>query len=74
MSMVRRTKDGGSHEIIGDDPLDKVWACLDCYWKGRLGECDVDYSCPQCRGTNVQAADGAEYKLERYSGEIGTVN
>lgn len=72
MAMVRKTKDGGSHEVIGDNPLDQIWACLDCYWKGRVGECDIDFSCPKCRGLNVHRAEGEARALDQYFGEIGS--
>ena len=38
---------------IVQNPLDKIWLCRNCFWKGRVGECDIDFLCPECKSDNI---------------------
>ncbi len=57
---------------MGVDSLDKLWCCLTCNWKGRVGEmllgqADADgFLCPKCRSSNTFPADGGSYDVPEY--------
>jgi len=67
-------------EIGAADPLSTVWACLMCWWKGRIGKMRVAgdaplasaLRCPSCGSDNVHPADGTVRDLPAYYGPIGT--
>jgi hypothetical protein len=56
------------------------WCCLDCYWKGTVGEmfpgptAISPFACPKCRGSNTTKANNESKTLTEYHGEIGTKN
>jgi hypothetical protein len=60
--------------------LDSVWACLDCYWKGRAGEMALPkrmaggFVCPKCKSDNTHPAWREVVTVNEYFGPIGTRN
>jgi NAD-dependent SIR2 family protein deacetylase len=61
------------------DPMTRRWACLNCGWKGALGEMFAGATwndppqCPKCRSGNTSTAEGV-HDVPAYRGEIGTRN
>lgn len=41
------------------DPLDQIWTCLTCFWKGRAGELIARDAvrCPRCSSDNIHPTD-----------------
>ncbi len=56
--------------------LDKQAVCLDCRWKGRVGELIAHDTlrCPECRSANWHPAEREVINLARYHGDVGTLN
>ena len=60
--------------------LNGVWACIDCYWKGRISKLKLGkdmrhpFHCPRCFSGNVHPACKDVITLTRYDGPIGTRN
>lgn len=56
-------------------PLNKRWACLNCGWKGSMGQMypgklvSEPPECPKCRSGNTSSAEGVRDAPE-YHGEI----
>lgn len=68
-------------EAAGDDgnPLEALWACLACYWKGMFQQMRHEGTierpnvlCPVCGSDDVHQADGSILHVKAYFGEIGT--
>lgn len=56
--------------------LKKAAVCLDCSWKGRVGELIASDTlrCPKCKSANWHPAERETVVLDEYVGEVGTRN
>lgn len=56
--------------------LDKEAVCLDCRWKGRVGDLMArdTLRCPTCDSANWHPAEREAVVVPEYVGEIGTKN
>lgn len=61
--------------------LQRAWACLECYWKGPMGQLLLigrhalrPYCCPRCKSDTVHPAWREVATLKEYFGVIGTRN
>lgn len=76
------TEDEWEHEaraLLENDPnseLAKGAVCINCGWKGRVGELIAkhDLHCPKCDSANWHPAGRDAIELAEYHGEIGTKN
>ena len=57
-------------------PLEGAAVCLDCRWKGRVGELMArdTLRCPKCDSANWHPAGREAITVPEYVGEIGTRN
>ncbi len=69
-----------AEETSKRNPLDALWACLACWWKGRMGDLRhigtapvaSSLRCPSCGSDDLAPADGSVHDLPAYHGPIGT--
>lgn len=56
--------------------LDKSAVCLDCRWKGRIGNMIASDTlrCPKCSSANWHPAERETLNLQNYAGNVGTKN
>lgn len=66
--------DEWEHRPISE--LDKAAVCLDCRWKGRVGELIASDTlrCPKCSSANWHPAERETVVLAEYHGPVGTKN
>jgi hypothetical protein len=56
--------------------LAKAAVCLDCFWKGVVGELIASDAlrCPKCSSANWHPAERETVTVPEYIGDIGTRN
>lgn len=54
--------------------LDKGAVCLECRWKGRVGELIASDTlrCPNCKSADWHPSEREVIEIPEYVGEIGT--
>lgn len=59
------------------DVMQQRWCCLTCSSTFRFGQIRMQAGglhCPKCDALAIHPATGETVELERYDGEIGTLN
>lgn len=59
------------------DVMAKTWCCLTCHSKFRFGQIrmrDGGLGCPHCDAGTLYTAEPVVETLDRYDGEVGTLN